>query len=73
MVDLFKINFNFFCLNCIFYLCRYDREMNYKFKLKNIFIENLDVDDWIFFNWMNKIFKGWIYILGFVCFIREGW
>lgn len=73
MVDLPKINLNPSRSNRTLYLCRYDREMNYKFKPKNIPIENLDVDDWISFNWMNKIPKGWIYIPGLVRLIREGW
>ena len=73
MVGLPKTSLNPTRSSQILYLCRKDREMNYKFKLRNIPIANLDVDDWISFNWMSKIPKDWIYIPGLVGLIREGW
>ncbi len=73
MVDLPKTNINSSHSNQTLYLCRKDAEMNKKFKPKNISVENLDVDDWISFNWMGKIPKGWIYVPGLVRLIREGW
>jgi pyruvyl transferase EpsO len=73
MVDLPKMDINPSRSEQILYLCRKDVEMNYNFKPKNIPIENLDVDDWISFNWMSKVPKNWIYIPGLVRLIREGW
>jgi pyruvyl transferase EpsO len=73
MVDVPKKNLNPARSNRTLYLCRNDVEMNYNFKPQNIPIENLDVDDWISFNWMSKIPKDWIYVPGLVRIVREGW
>lgn len=73
MVDVPKKNLNPSRSNRTLYLCRKDVEMNYNFKPQNIPIENLDVDDWISFNWMSKIPKDWIYVPGLVRTVREGW
>lgn len=73
MVDLPNTNLNVSHSNRILYLCRKDREINYDFKPKNIKIDNLDVDDWVSFNWMKKIPEDWVYIPGLVRIIREGW
>jgi pyruvyl transferase EpsO len=57
----------------ILYLCRQDREMDYRFKPEKLKVDNLDVADWIAFSWMNKLPEGWVYIPGLVRLVREVW
>jgi pyruvyl transferase EpsO len=59
--------------NSILYIDRVDVERNSAFSPSKLEIPDLVVEDWISFQWMNKLPKDWVYIPGLAKLIREGW
>ncbi|MBR8832377.1 MAG: putative pyruvyl transferase EpsO [Chroococcopsis gigantea SAG 12.99] len=57
----------------ILYIDRVDVERNALYSPAKLGIDNLVVEDWIAFQWMNKLPKDWVYIPGLAKLIREGW